>query len=174
MCEERWKSKNWEQQLVWLPLPPVGCPSCSLLRSWTCFIIFPVDSSLVILGAISLDSFCMLSFFSNLPVEHLILCFCNVADVIGHVPQIHNSCAHLQRYHSHPKHLAGDDDLDCADLIHVLLHLLLPGVLLSRLVRRCNEAVVRVQALAVESVREIPLKIFWLGPYLVSDLSKYG
>ena len=116
----------------------------------------------------------MLSFFSNLPVEHLILCFCNVADVIGHVPQIHNSCAHLQRYHSHPKHLAGDNDLDCADLIHVLLHLLLPGVLLSRLVRRCNKAVVRVQALAVESVREIPLKIFWLGPDLVSDLSKYG
>ena len=133
-----------------------------------------MDSSLVVLGAISLDSFCMLSFFSNLPVEHLILCFCNVADVIGHVPQIHNSCAHLQRYHSHPKHLAGDDDLDCADLIHVLLHLLLPGILLSRLVRRCNKAVVRVQALAVESVREIPLKIFWLGPDLVSDLSKYG
>ena len=50
----------------------------------------------------------------------------------------------------HQKHLSdGDDDGDLADdhLVHVLLHLLLPSVLLSRLTGRRNEAVIRVQSL---------------------------
>ena len=56
----------------------------------------------------------------------------------------------------HQKHLSDDDDDgdlddddDLADdhLVHVLLHLLLPRVLLSRLTGRRNEAVIRVQSL---------------------------
>ena len=84
-----------------------------------------------------------------LPVQHLVLSFCNVADVVCHVPQIDNCRAHLQTYHSHPKkHLTNDHGHpDDAHLIHVLLHLLLTGVLLSRLTRRCNEAVIWIQAL---------------------------
>ena len=38
------------------------------------------------------------------------------------------------------------------DLIHVLLHLLLAGVLLPRLARSCDEAMVRVQALVMARV----------------------
>ena len=50
----------------------------------------------------------------------------------------------------HQKHLSDDDDdgdLDDDHLVHVLLHLLLPRVLLSRLTGRRNEAVIRVQSL---------------------------
>ena len=50
----------------------------------------------------------------------------------------------------HQKHLSDDDDdgdLADDDLVHVLLHLLLPRVLLSRLTGRRNEAVIRVQSL---------------------------
>ena len=58
----------------------------------------------------------------------------------------------------HQKHLSDDDDDDDGDLaddddladdhlVHVLLHLLLPRVLLSRLTGRRNEAVIRVQSL---------------------------
>ena len=93
----------------------------------------------------------MIGVFSNLPVEHLVLCFCYIADVICHVPQIDNSCAHLQTYHSHPKHQL--DHPHYLHLVHVLLHLLLAVVLHSRLVCCCNEAMVWVQALAVETIR---------------------
>ena len=85
---------------------------------------------------------------SNLPAQHLVLCFCNVADVVRHVPQIDNRRAHLFSDQVTSKPLS-DDDGDLADdhLVHVLLHLLLPRVLLSRLTGRRNEAVIRVQSL---------------------------
>ena len=105
--------------------------------------------------------------FSNSPVQHLILSFRNVANVICHVPQVDNSCAHLQRYQSHP--IADDHQphhLQHPDLVHVLLHLLLAVVLHPRLIRCCNEAVVWVQALVVETIRAFysSCEVFWSDP----------
>ena len=58
--------------------------------------------------------------------------------------------------------LTHDGHPDDAHLIHVLLHLLLTGVLLSRLTRRCNKAVVRIQAL-MDLVHCCTLFLCYLG-----------
>ena len=64
----------------------------------------------------------------------------------------HDDALDHPAHDGHPYHDGHPND---ADLIHVLLHLLLPGVLLSRLTCRCNKAVVRVQALGVEMIVDI-------------------